>query len=139
MVCNKLESCTCLDAYTIQTNVLQYYYLKGTDIMRQPWTSERIRTAVVGAEQQLEQVISIAALQDPPRKTILEASYQVVHDAIVSLVTLFRDHVADAAAATLIARAYAKCVAGIITLPKVACIRHLLEVVQAMREQHLPA
>jgi hypothetical protein len=107
--------------------------------MRQPWTSERIRTAVVGAEQQLEQVISIAAMQDPPRKTILEASYQVVHDAIVSLVTLFRDHVADTAAATLIAREYAKCVAGTITLPKVACIRHVLEVVQAMREQHLPA
>jgi hypothetical protein len=107
--------------------------------MRQPWTSERIRTAVVGAEQQLEQVISISAMQDPPRKTILEASYQVVHDAIVSLVTLFRDHVGNAAAATLIARAYAKCVAGTVTLPKVACIRHVLEVVQAMREQHLPA
>jgi len=139
MVCNKLQSCTCLDAYTIQTNVLQFYYVKGIDIMRQPWTSERIRTAVVGAEQQLEQVISIAAMQDPPRKTIPEASYQVVHDAIVSLVTLFRDHVADAAAATLIAREYAECVAGTITSPKVACIRHVLEVVRRARERHLPA
>jgi len=107
--------------------------------MRQPWTSERIRTAVSGAEQQLEQVISVAVLQDPPRKTIPEASYQVVHEAIVSLVTLFRDHVADAAAATLIARAYAKCVAGTVTAPKVACLRHVLEVVRTVREQHLSA
>jgi hypothetical protein len=107
--------------------------------MRQPWTLERIRTAVVGAEQRLEQVISVSALEDPPRKTIPEASYQVVHEAIVSLVTLFRDHVADAAAATLIAREYAKCLAGTITAPKVACIRHVLEVVRTMREQHLSA
>lgn len=106
--------------------------------MRQPWTQERIRTAVVGAEQQLEQVISISVMQEPPRKTIPEASYGVVHEAVVSLVTLFRDHVADNAAATLIAREYAKCVAGTITLPKVACIRHVLEVVRLARERHLP-
>jgi len=106
--------------------------------MRQPWTQERIRTAVVGAEQQLEQVISISALQDPPRKTIPEASYAAVHEAVVSLVTLFRDHVADAAAATLIAREYAKCVAGTIAAPNVACLRHVLEVVRMARERHLP-
>jgi len=107
--------------------------------MRQPWTLERIRTAVVGAEQQLEQVLSVSALQDPPRKTISEASYRVAHDAVVSLVTLFRDHVLDAAAATLIARAYAKCVAGTVTSPNVACIRQVLDVVRMMRERHLPA
>lgn len=107
--------------------------------MRQPWTLERIRTEVVGAEQQLEQVISVSVLQDPPRKTIPEASYRVVHDAVVSLVTLFRDQVADAAAATQIARAYAKCVAGTVTSPNVACIRHVLEVVRTVRERHLPA
>jgi hypothetical protein len=107
--------------------------------MRQPWTSEKIRTAVAGAELQIEQVISISVLQDPPRKTIPEASYGTVHDAVVSLVTLFRDHVADAGAATLIARTYARCVAGTVVSPNVACIRHVLEVVRMMREQHLPA
>lgn len=94
--------------------------------MRQPWTQEHIRTAVVGAEQQLEQAISISIMQDPPRKTIPEASYSVVHEAIVSLVTL-------------IAREYAKCVAGTITSPDVACIRHVLEVVRRARERLLPA
>jgi len=107
--------------------------------MRQPWTSERIRTAVVGAEQQLEQVISASVMQDPPRKTIPEASYKAVHDAVVSLVTLFRDHVADTVSATLIARAYARCVAGTITAPNVACLRQVLDVVRTVRERHLPA
>jgi len=107
--------------------------------MRQPWTSERIRKAVAGAEHQLEQVISVSAMQDPPRKTIPEASYQVVHDAIVGLITVFRDHVADAAAASLIAREYAKCIAGTLASPSVACIRHVLEVVRTVRERHLPA
>lgn len=107
--------------------------------MRQPWTSEKIRTEVVGAERQIEQAISFSVTQEPTRKTLTDASYPIVHAAVVSLVTLFRDHVADDATASLIARAYARCVAGTITAPSVACIGHVLEVVRGARERHLPA
>lgn len=107
--------------------------------MKQPWTRERTRTAVVNAEQQIEHVIAASLIEDPTRKTMTEASYKTVHALIVSLITLFRDQVADAASATQIARAYAACVASAAKLPSVHCIQRVLDVVQTARKQHLPA
>jgi hypothetical protein len=81
--------------------------------MRQHWTSEQIRALVVNAEKQLEQAITTSLLQDPLHETVLDDVRGEVHDAIVSLITLFRDHAAGTTdVASLIAREYAKCSHG---------------------------
>lgn len=107
--------------------------------MKQPWTLERTRTAVISAEQQIEHVITTSLMQNPSQSTMNEASYRTVHGLVVNLITLFRDQVADAATATQIARAYAACVAGAAKLPSVNCIQKVLDVVQMARERRLPA
>lgn len=62
--------------------------------MRRQWTIERIRTAVLHAEQQLEQAIAATLAENPLRKAIPETQRSAVHDAVVGLVTVFRDHAA---------------------------------------------
>jgi hypothetical protein len=106
--------------------------------MHRQWTSEQIRTAILSAERELEHAIAATMAEDPLRKTILETLHPAVHAAVVSLVTVFRDQgTATTDVATLIAREYAKCVDGAQTTPGLACLRHVLSVVQLAREQRL--
>lgn len=106
--------------------------------MRQHWTLEKSRAFAVRMERQLEQVINAARVQDPLRKTIPRESYTVAHDAVVNLITLYRDHVSGAdAVATRIAQAYAGCVAGTVDLPTAACIQGVVSTARTARERHL--
>jgi len=108
--------------------------------MRRQWTIERIRIAVLDAERQLEHAIAATLAEDPLRKAIPESLRPTVHDAVVGLVTVFRDHAHGMAeVASLIAREYAKCVERAPGTPSLACLRHVLAVVQRAREQYLPA
>lgn len=106
--------------------------------MRRPWTSEQLRAAVVAAERELEGAIAAALARDPAARLLSGASCPLVHEAVVGLVTLFRDRVAGAGeVATLIAREYAKCTDGAPEAPTVACIQRVLGLVRAARERHL--
>lgn len=108
--------------------------------MRKQWTPEQIRTRVVRAERELEQVIAASIAHDPQRKTLLGASRALAHDAVVSLITLYRDHVAGTAAvAAQIAREYARCIEGASEPPNLACMQQILGLARAARERHLPA
>jgi hypothetical protein len=108
--------------------------------MRRHWTLEKCRAFAVQMEQQLEQVIDTAHARDPLGKTILRESCAAVHEAVVSLITLYRDHVCGAkAVATLIAQVYAGCVAGTMETPTAACIQRVLGTARTAREQHLAA
>jgi hypothetical protein len=110
--------------------------------MRRPWTSEQLRAAVAAAERQLEGAIAATLAHDPSARTLIASSCPFVHEAVVGLVTLFRDQVAGAGeVATLIAREYAKCDArcagGAPGTPTVACIGRVLDLVRAARARHL--
>jgi hypothetical protein len=106
--------------------------------MRRPWTLEQLRAAVAAAERQLEGAIAAALAHDPAARLLPGASRPLVHEAVVGLVTLFRDHVAGAGeVATLIAREYAKCTGGTPEAPTLACIQRVLGLVRAARERHL--
>lgn len=95
---------------------------------------------MLDAERQLEHAIAATVEEDPLRKAIPETLRPAVHEAVVGLVTVFRDHAAGTAdVATLIAREYAKCVERAPGTPSLACLRHVLSVVQRAREQYLPA
>jgi hypothetical protein len=109
--------------------------------MRRPWTLEQLRAAVAAAERELEGAIAAALAHDPSARLLPGASRPLVHEAVVGLVTLFRDHVAGAGeVATLIAREYAKCDAkctgGAPGAPTLACIQRVLGLVRAARERH---
>jgi hypothetical protein len=107
--------------------------------MRRPWTLEQLRAAVAAAERELEGAIAAALAHDPAARLLPGASRPLVHEAVVGLVTLFRDHVAGAGeVATLIAREYAKCDAQCTgSAPTLACIQRVLGLVRAARERHL--
>jgi hypothetical protein len=108
--------------------------------MHRLWTIERLRKAVLDAEGQLEQAIAASLAEDPLRKAIPETLRLTVHEAVVSLVTVFRDHASGTAGvATLIAREYAKCVEQAPGTPSLACLRHVLSVVQRARVRYLSA
>jgi hypothetical protein len=107
--------------------------------MRQHWTSEKSRALAVQMERQLEDVIAVSRARDPLSRNILGEHGAAAHEAVVNLITLYRDHVAGAhAMATLIARTYAKCGDGTVEPPTSACIQRVLSTAQAAREQHLP-
>jgi hypothetical protein len=119
---------------------LSFLYQHERGHMHRQWTIERLRTAVLHAERQLEQAIAATLAEDPLRKAIPETLRSTVHDAVVGLVTLFRDHAAGTGdVATLIAREYANCVERAPEPPSIACVRHVLSVVQRAREQYLSA
>ena len=119
---------------------LSFLYQHERGHMHRQWTIERIRTAVLHAERQLEHAIAATLAEDPLRKAIPETLRPAVHDAVVGLVTVFRDHAAGMGdVATLIAREYARCVERAPRTPSLACLRHVLSVVQRAREQHLSA
>jgi hypothetical protein len=106
--------------------------------MRRPWTLEQLRAAVAAAERELEGAIAAALAHDPAARLLPGASRPIVHEAVVGLVTLFRDHVAGAGeVATLIAREYARCVGDAPGTPPLACIQRVLGLVRAARERHL--
>jgi hypothetical protein len=108
--------------------------------MRQHWTPEKSRVFAVRMERQLEGVIDAARAHDPEPKTILRESCTAAHEAVVDLITLYRDHVAGAnAVATHIAQAYAGCVVGTAEIPATACIERVLHTARGARERYLGA
>ena len=105
--------------------------------MRYHYTPEQVRMLVHRAELQLEQ--AIAASEKEGGGTHVACAVQVaVHDTVVSLTRLFRDHVPGAVeVATRIARTYAKGADARAGAPQLACVRAIAELVREGRERHL--
>jgi hypothetical protein len=95
--------------------------------MSSHFTEAQIRMLICRAERQLEEIVAGCLAQKPPARHISKRSHPVAHETIVSVVTLFRDHVAGAAGvATLIAREYAKGVDSTAGVPTLASIERIL-------------
>lgn len=106
--------------------------------MRYHYTPEQVRMLVRRAELQLEQAIEVSEREGGG--THVARGVQVaVHDTVVSLTRLFRDHVPCAAeVATRIARAYAKGADARAGAPVLACVRTIAELVREGRERYMP-
>jgi hypothetical protein len=106
--------------------------------MRQHWTLEKSRAFAVEMERQLEHVISVSRTRLPPNITVPREHGPAVHEAVVNLITLYRDHVPGAnSAATLITRTYANCAASKSEILTSACVQTVLSLARTAREQHL--
>lgn len=105
--------------------------------MRYHYTPEQVLMLVRRAERQLEQAIEVSEREGG---THVARGVQVaVHDTVVSLTRLFRDHVPGAAeVATRIARAYAKGADARAGAPVLACVRTIAELVREGRERYMP-
>jgi hypothetical protein len=107
--------------------------------MRQHWTLEKSRALAVRMERQLEHTIAASLALDPLGGTLDRMYGAAAHEAVVNLITLYRDHVAGTTAvATLIAKAYAKCIDSSVETTTSACIQRVLNTARTAREQHLP-
>ena len=95
--------------------------------MSSHFTEPQIRMLICRAERQLEEIVASCSTQKPSASNIPKHAHPVAHETIVSVVTLFRDHVAGAAnVATLIAREYAKGVDATAGVPTRASIEKIL-------------
>jgi hypothetical protein len=102
------------------------------------YTPEQVRMLVRRAERQLEQAIAASA-QEGDGAHLARAVQVAVHDTVVSLTRLFRDHVPGAAeVATRIARAYAKGADARAGVPTLACVRVIADLVREGRERFMP-
>lgn len=101
------------------------------------YTPEQVRMLIQRAERQLEQ--AIAASEKENGGTHVARGVQVaVHDTVVSLTRLFRDHVPGAAeVATRIARTYAKGTDARAGTPRLSCVRTIAELAREGRARHL--
>ena len=89
------------------------------------------------AERQLEQAIE-ASSKEGDGAHVARGVQVAVHDTVVSLTRLFRDHVPGAAdVATRIARAYAKGADARAGSPRLACVREIAGLVSEGRERFL--
>lgn len=102
------------------------------------YTPEQVRMLVRRAERQLEQAIAVS--EKAPGGTHVARGVQVaVHDTVVSVTRLFRDHVPGAAeVATRIARSYAKGADARAGAPLLSCVRTIAALVREGRERFLP-
>jgi hypothetical protein len=92
------------------------------------------------ANRQLEQIISHSLEHEPASRNIARSSHVALHETVVSLIRLFRDHVPGAASvATQIAREYAKGVDTKSGAPTLACVRTISTIAREARERHLSA
>jgi hypothetical protein len=106
--------------------------------MRYHYTPEQVRMLVRRAERQLEQAIAVSE-KEGGGTHVARAVQVALHDTVVSLIRLFRDHVPGAAeVATRIARAYAKGADARAGAPTLACVRAIAELVSEGRERLLP-
>jgi hypothetical protein len=102
--------------------------------MRHEFTPGQIKMLVCRAEHQLEQI----AGHDANSKNIPRSSHLALHETVVSLIRLFRDHVPGASSvATLIAREYARGVDAKSDAPTLACVRAIGAIARQAREQYL--
>ena len=95
------------------------------------FTEPQIRMLISRAERQLEEIVAGCLAQKPCATNISKHSHPVAHETIVSVVTLFRDHVPGSTnVATLIAREYAKGVDATAGVPTRASIEKILGIVR---------
>jgi hypothetical protein len=107
--------------------------------MRNQFTPAQIRMLVYRADRQLEAIIDQSIASEPAGKNIARTAHAPLHETVVSLIRLFRDHVPDAASiATLIAREYARGVDAKSGAPTLASVRAILSIVRGARESYLP-
>lgn len=105
--------------------------------MQYHYTPEQVRMLVQRAERQLEQAIA-ASERDGAGTHLARAVQVAVHDTVVSLTRLFREHVPGAAeVATRIARSYAKGADARAGAPTLACVRTIAGLVREGRERFL--
>lgn len=94
---------------------------------------------IARAERQLEQLVS-DSLQQGTGRNIARSAHHTLHETVVTLMRLFREQVpGGAAAATRIAREYAKGADARSGAPTMACVRTILSVVHEARARCLPA
>ncbi|MEH6434737.1 hypothetical protein [Massilia sp. DD77] len=94
--------------------------------MRIALTPDQIRMLASRAERQLEQAMAASMRESLDHPTIPRACHGSVHDAVVSLVKLYRDHVPGKAdIATQIAREYARGANPLAGGPSVASVRSI--------------
>lgn len=106
--------------------------------MRYHYTPEQVRMLVQRAERQLAQAIEVSE-KEGGGTHVARVVQVAVHDTVVSLTRLFRDHVPGAAeVATRIARAYAKGADARAGAPVLACVRTIAGLVREGRERYMP-
>jgi hypothetical protein len=106
--------------------------------MRHQFTTGQIKMLVLRAERQLAQIAGQPAGQDAVGRNIARSSHLALHETVVGMTRLFRDHVPGAAGvATLIAREYAKGVDAKSNAPTLACVQAIESLVRQAREQYL--
>jgi hypothetical protein len=91
------------------------------------------------SDRQLEEIIGNSIKAEPASKNITKSSHPALHETVVSLIRLFRDHVPGAASvATVIAREYAKGVDPKSGAPTLFSVRTIRAAVGQARERYLP-
>jgi hypothetical protein len=92
------------------------------------------------AETLFEHTIAQSLSLDPRGKHVARASHAPVHEAVVSLIKLFRDHIPGAAeVATQLARMYAKGADAAAGAPTLECLRAIARLTREARERYVPA
>ena len=107
--------------------------------MRISYTPGQLAMLIARAERQLEQVVT-DSLQQGTGRNIARSAHHALHETVVTLMRLFREQVpGGAAAATRIAREYAKGADARSGVPTMACVRTILSVVHDARASFLAA
>lgn len=105
--------------------------------MRYQFTPGQIRMLVDRSERQLAQIIDHSVQSEPEGRNIARSSHAALHETVVSLIRLFRDHVPDAAGvATQVAREYARGVDAQSGAPTLACVRAISAIVREARDRY---
>lgn len=108
--------------------------------MRISYTPGQVAMLIARAERQLEQVVADSLHQNGGSRNIARSAHHALHETVVTLMRLFREQVpGGSAAATRIAREYAKGADAHSGAPTMACVRTILSVVKDARENILPA
>ena len=90
------------------------------------------------ARRQLEQIINDSCAGEPTSRNIARSAHPLLHETVVSLIKLFREHVPGATSvATSIAREYARGVDVQSGAPTVDCVKRILSIVRQAGELHL--
>ncbi len=106
--------------------------------MRISYTSGQVAMLIGRAERQLEQVVADSIQQDGGSRNIARSAHHTLHETVVTLMRVFREQVpGGAAAATRIAREYAKGADARSGAPTMASVRTILSVVQEARTSYL--
>jgi hypothetical protein len=106
--------------------------------MRHHYTPGQTRMLISRARRQLEQIIDGACASGTANRNITRSAHPLLHETVVSLIRLFREHVPGAAGvATRIAREYAKGADVQSGAPTLDCVKRILSVVRQAGEQYL--